>query len=368
MDQRYRKTFDQISLPEDKAQAMRSCLAAQCSQEKSNQEVLPMKKNKPFRRSRIIVAAAVAALLLSLGTAGATGALKSVSEAFAGWLGASPDQTQLLEGMGHSIGVSDTADGLTISVDAIIGDESNYVIVYSITPEEGTTLPLPGYQEEGEDGVFRSYCFYDEDGFPLGGHYTFYDADPSDPSIQFTEEGTFPDGVPKGRTTRNFQNLFFGTSEQLTYDNGDLIAAGPWKLTFSLDYEDSSLLLATDQAIPINGETVMVDSISISPLAVNLKGSLDRIIDWEDDILNSDPFASYDEAPLGRAILNLPISLTMKDGSIIDEFRGDSSGIKDEDGKTCYTRSSRFIEIIPLDTIESVTIGDLTIPLEQASP
>lgn len=31
MDQRYRKTFDQISLPEDKAQAMRSCLAAQCS-------------------------------------------------------------------------------------------------------------------------------------------------------------------------------------------------------------------------------------------------------------------------------------------------------------------------------------------------
>lgn len=365
MDQRYRKTFDQISLPEDKAQAMRSCLAAQCSQEKSNQEVLPMKKNKPFRRSRIIVAAAVAALLLSLGTAGATGALKSVSEAFAGWLGASPDQTQLLEGMGHSIGVSDTADGLTISVDAIIGDESNYVIVYSITPEEGTTLPLPGYQEGEKEDLYLTYRFY-EDGFP-DMCYSFYDADPSDPSIQFTEEGTCSDGVPKGSTTRTFENLYFGTHEQLGHDDTDLIAAGPWKLTFSLDYEDSSLRLATDQAIPLNGETVMVDSISISPLGVTIKGSLDNVIDWKDDVLNSDPFASYEDAPLGRAILNLPISLTMKDGSTMDTFYGDSSSIGDKDGKTCYTRISRFIEITPLDTIESVTIGELTIPLEQAS-
>ena len=364
MDQRYRKTFDQISLPEDKAQAMRSCLAAQCSQEKSNQEVLPMKKNKPFRRSRIIVAAAVAALLLSLGTAGATGALKSVSEAFAGWLGASPDQTQLLEGMGHSIGVSDTADGLTISVDAIIGDESNYVIVYSITPEEGTTLPLPGYQE-GKDDLFLTYSFYDEDGFTQG-NYTFYDADPSDPSIQFTESWPCPAGVPKGPTTRNFQNLCFGDIWSVDEDP-DLIAAGPWKLSFSLDYEDTSLRLATDQAIPLNGETVMVDSISVSPLGVTVKGSLDKVIDWDSDIQNSDPFASYDEAPLGRAILNLPISLTMKDGSTMDTFRGEPSSIKDEDGKTCYTRCCRFIDITPLDTIESVTIGELTIPLEQAS-
>lgn len=51
----------------------------------------------------------------------------------------------------------------------------------------------------------------------------------------------------------------------------------------------------------------------------------------------------------------------------MDTFREEPSSIKDEDGKTCYTRCCRFIDITSLDTIESVTIGELTIPLEQAS-
>lgn len=361
MDQHYRKTFDQITMPEDKAQAMGRRLAARCAQDKPDRKVVSRKKTNSFRRSQTIAVAVVVVLLLSLGTAGATGALKSVGEVFAGLFGASPTQTEILNEMGHPVGVSATADGLTISVDAIIGDQACYAIVYSITPEDGTPLPLPGYQDGTEDR-FLTYAFH-KDGY-ADTSYRFYDADPSDPSIQFIEEQNHPGGVPKGATTRTFESLCFGSFDQIWADNADPIAAGPWKLTFSLDYADSSLVLATDQSIPVKGETATVDTILISPLSVTIQSSFDKVIDWEKDMM-SDPFASYEDAPLGRAIMALPVSLTRKDGSTMDVFKGESSSIMDRDGKTLYTRSCRFIEIIPLDTIESVTIGELTFPVEQ---
>lgn len=369
MDQHYRKTFDQITMPEDKAQAIRSRLAARCSGQTTNEEGIPMRKTKPFRRPQIIAVAVVAVLLLSLGTAGATGALKSVGEVFAGMFGASPTQTKILNEMGHPVGVSATADGLTISVDAIIGDAACYAIVYSITPEDGVSLPLPRLEEieeeEREDPFLThevyTYSFY-KDGMPDGtGIYEFYDADPSDPSIQFVEKASYPEGVSKGTVKRTFENLSYGNASS---EDMDLVAAGPWKLTFSLDYEDNSITLATNQTISVKGETATVDTILISPLSVTIESSFDKVIDWEKD-LDSDPFASYEDAPLGRAIMALPVSLTMKDGSVLDLSGNESSSIGDRGGKTCYTRNCCFPEILPLDTIESVTIGELTIPVEQ---
>lgn len=369
MDQHYRKIFDQITMPEDKAQAMGRRLAVRCAQDKPDRKVVSRKKPNSFRRSQTIAVAVVVVLLLSLGTAGATGALKSVGEVFAGLFGASPTQTEILNEMGHPVGVSATADGLTISVDAIIGDKFNYAIVYSITPEDGVPLPLPRLEEieeeEREDPFLThevyTYSFY-KDGMPDGtGIYEFYDADPSDPSIQFVEKASYSEGVPKGTIKRTFENLSYGNASS---EDMDLVAAGPWKLTFSLDYKDNSITLATNQAISVKGETTTVDSISISPLSVNIESSFDKVISWQGD-MNSDPFASYEEAPLGRAIFALPISVTLKDGSVLDLSGNESSSIGDRGGKTYYTRNCLFPEILPLDTIDSVTIGELTFPVEQ---
>lgn len=365
MDQQYRNLFDQISLPEDRAQAMRGRLAARCARETPDREAFPGKSPKPFRRSRFLAAAAAAALILSLGTAGATGALQSVKDVFAGLFGSSPGQTRILEEMSRSVGASATADGLTITVDAILGDKANCVIVYSITPEEGVALSPPGVWEQEEDGteeLYLTYSFYDEDGLPdlSYGSLEFYDADPSDPSIQFMEKQSYPQGVPKGVTTRTFENLSYGS---IWSGDADLVAAGPWELTFSLDDTDSSLLLAENQAIPLKGETVTADSISISPLFVTIESSFDRVISWRED-MSGDPFASHEEASLGQAILSLPVSLTLKDGTTLDLSGNSASSIGDRDGKTRCTRSCRLPEIIPLDAMESLTIGELTIPVE----
>lgn len=359
MDQRYRKTFDQITLPEDKAQAMGRRLAARCS-DATKQEVIPMKKTRSFRRSRLIAVAVAAVLLLSLGTAGATGALKSVQEAFGGLFGSSPIQRAIVGEMGKAVGASATAGGLTITVDAILGDQSNYAIVFSITPQEGITLPTPGWRDgtQDENDTFLTYAFY-EDGYPSSGRYTFYDADPSDPSIQFIEWETYPGGIPTRTIKKTFDSLVFG---DVWSGEEEQIAAGPWKLTFPLDYEDNSLVLATDQAISVKGETATVDSIVISPLSLTIQSSFQEVIDWEEDMM-SDPFASYEDAPLGRALMAIPVTLTLKDGTTVDAVRGDSGNIQDKGGKTCYTRSIQFIEVIPLDTMESVTIGETVFPI-----
>ncbi len=144
---------------------------------------------------RDLAAAAAAALILSLGTAGATGALQSVKDVFACLFGSSPDQTRILEEMSRSVGASATADG----------------------------LPDLSY-----------------------GSLEFYDADPSDPSIQFMEKQSYPQGVPKGVTTRTFENLSYGS---IWSDDADLVAAGPWELTFPLDAMES--LTIGELTIPV---------------------------------------------------------------------------------------------------------------------
>ena len=347
MDQHYRKTFDQITMPEDKAQAIRSRLAARCSQDKPDQEVTPMKKAKGFPRTRILAVAVAAVLLLSLGTAGAIGIWKPASEFFAGLLGSSPAQTEIIDQIGYPVDACSTADGYTITVDAVIGDAWNCIIFYSVIPEEGQ--PLPMRREEGDHVL--TFWLGGEDGPPL----SLYDADSS--SLRFVEISS--GSIQQGMVTRTFSELSFGKMNE-----GELLAEGPWTLKFNLSFEDTSLTLATNQAISVKGETTTVDSIAISPLSVTIESSFDKVIGWQDD-MNSDPFASYEEAPLGRAIFALPISITLKDGSVLDLSDNESSSIGDRGRKTYYTRNCLFPEILPLDTIESVTIGELTIPVEQ---
>ena len=70
------------------------------------------------RFPRIAAVGVAAALVLSIG-AGATGILKSASEAFAGVFGPTAD-TEIIDRIGRPIGASDTSNGVTVTADAIL--------------------------------------------------------------------------------------------------------------------------------------------------------------------------------------------------------------------------------------------------------
>ncbi|MDO4516780.1 MAG: hypothetical protein Q4C76_06570 [Bacillota bacterium] len=64
MERNYQNLFDQISMPEDRAQALRTRLTSHCSP--IEQEVIPMKETKKLRRPAMALAAALLICALSV--------------------------------------------------------------------------------------------------------------------------------------------------------------------------------------------------------------------------------------------------------------------------------------------------------------
>ena len=62
------------------------------------------------------------------------------------------------------------------------------------------------------------------------------------------------------------------------------------------------------------------------------------------------------------AAMNVPITVTLKDGTTAETV-GNSSSIGDRDGKTVCRNNVRFREIVPLEDIASITVGTVTLPL-----
>ena len=71
------------------------------------------KQTRPARRPvrRIALIAAAAVLVLAVGTAGATGILRSAAEVFSPLFGGAPAQTEIIDKIGYPVGASDTGRG-----------------------------------------------------------------------------------------------------------------------------------------------------------------------------------------------------------------------------------------------------------------
>ena len=344
----YRNAMDRLSFSEEQKQAMKAGLL-----EARQKQTTP---SKGRWGKRILPVAVAAALVLSLGTAGATGALAPAGEFFAHLLGGSSAQQAAADRMSSAVGVSATADGYTITVDGVLGDAFNCLVHYTLSTQDGTPLSVPGWvpaEEGGEEEVYLGYYFQD-----ANGGLELYDEDPNDGTVQFVERISLHEEHPQETITRTFQNLYFGNYWE---DESNVIAQGPWELTFPLTYENTSITLDAGQLLQLKDHGIVLDEVTLSPLSVTAKSSFPTVVDWEEDV-QSDPFADYEDMPDGMAAMNIPITVTLKDGTTAETV-GNSSSIGDRDGKTVCTNNVRFREIIPLDDIASITVGTVTIPL-----
>lgn len=289
-----------------------------------------------FPRRRTLMIAIAAALILAV-TAGAAGILLSPGAVFASLFGSQATQTEIIDQIGHPIGASATADGITITADAIIGDPYHYAIAYTIQRDDGQAIP-EGSQRL--DDFLLPFTFDKAGIFEFSGR--FFDADPSDPSIQYLETVSSDTPFEQGPVTARFENL-----STYSWDSTTLIAQGPWELSFDFSYEDASISLPAGQRFLANGMEATLDAVTLSPLAVTVDYSFDHDVNWSFELDESIPFA-----------------VTLQDGTTVDmPTLGSRSGT--ENGKTLCQKDGTFEEIIPLDTIESVTIGDVTIHVTQ---
>lgn len=302
----------------------------------------------------ILVAACITAVLAV--SAGATGVLKTAVESFSGIFGGSAAQTEVIDKIGRPIGASDTDNGVTISADAIIGDEYNAAIVFTICRDDGTRL----FPEEVNEKSLQLGGFGDVDLNIRGGShgsFWFVDEDPDDDFVQMIRTISADVPLTHGTATAEFSEIRVWDDETGT---STPVLEGHWKFRFDVDYEDSSVTLGGGETFEQDGMTFTVDEVRVSPVAIRVAYTADSEVQWSD--APSGRQSDADTRQMQRYFENVEILLTRTDGTVID-LSGIGGSIKPDHGATVCVKGGVLEEIIPLEELTSISVGGIVYPI-----
>lgn len=369
-----RSTFDALRFtPEEKQAMVEQLLAA-----------APAARQRVSRKKRVhlLLAAVLAAALCA---ACASGTLQAAAQAFGLFLGHQPEQTQLLGDLAQPIGASVSDNGVTLTVDAVIGDANSYAILYTLSRDDGGPL-FPGVDDPAilnlTDLRFdENLTELDpealdetvENGYNLAGFGSWLrssGARPEDNAVHFFELFHYAavNGI-HSPATATFRNLRARTVS-LEQPEQALCLEGNWTVEFSLDCKDTSRDLPTGQVFHDgdgNSITGTIQSFRISPLSLCVKYTF--TFDEEQLLAQASeeprrPGESFAEWLDNRKIDAMPdhVTLTFEDGTQEAAYLGGDLTKRNE-GKAIL--SGPFETILPLDRVKSITIGDLTVEMPQ---
>lgn len=347
----YNSALDELRFSDEAKSRMVDRLMAAAEQPEQ-----PVAIHRVRRFPRIAAVGVAAALVLSIG-AGATGVFKSASDAFAGVFGPTAD-TEIIDQIGHPIGASDTAGGVTVTADAILFDGYNYLISYTLEKEDGSAFDCT---KNPDTGLYDLYWKRSDSTIGRGvdgasGSSYFYDENPSDNAIQYVETMSYNDAVQTGGTVK----ITLHDLQEFSNDGTEsTLVKGTWSLKFKLDAGNSAVELPAGQSIQVGGKTATINKVLLSPIGYNFVYTVDGKAPFENAESGQEPASHRDtwDAFSAKLLIN------KKDGTVID-VPGNGSSMDPHDGKTVCTRQGTFDTILPLDEVASVTIGDTTIPVK----
>ncbi len=341
----YKKEMSELRFTEIQKKALAEAAASAASGK--------AKRRRPVFRTALIAAAM--AVVLVVGTS-AAGILPTPTEVFAPLFGGAVAQTEVIDKIGRPIGASDTDNGITITAEAIMGDQYNAVIVYTLTRDDGERF-LPEGKNLDEthlmiDG-FNGASWVRGD--THGGSW-FVDEDPEDNQIQLVETASSNAVMTKGTANAKFEDLQYWNAET---ESAELLYPGKWKLRFEVDYEDCSVRLGGGETFSQDGLNFTIDEITLSPIAVRVVYTADSAVVWSDAPSGRQ---SPEDAPKMQQFLeNIEILLTKTDGTVID--LSGSGGRVSPDYETGVSHCSKgqvFDAIIPLEDMASLSAGGVT--------
>ncbi len=258
----YQESLNSLHFTEEQKAAI-----ARRAAEAARKQTRPARR--PVRRMALIAAAAV--LVLAVGTAGATGILRSAVEVFSPLFGGAPAQTEIIDKIGYPVGASDTDNGVTITADAVMGDAYNAVIVYTISRDDGTRL-LP---EDITDEMLLVHGNGTDLSILGGSHGSSYFVveDPAASSIQMVETVSADKPINDCTATGVFENIYKWDEE--TGESVPVIE-GKWKVKFEMAYEDSSVTLGNGETFTQGGMTFTIPRGLQGGLHRGQRGGLER--------------------------------------------------------------------------------------------
>lgn len=330
-------------------------------------EVLTMPPRRSGRRRhRWARIAAGLALALVLGGGGtvtvAAGVLPNPADVLSDVFGGAPAQTELLNEVGHPIGASATSNGATVTAEAVVGDRSNYTVVYSIEFDDPSALE--GVEPNGGGTLtYVGDAFLRVDGtMGGGGSARLYDLDPTDNSLQLVQAmgvRTWNDASIVGRTAR-----FSMSRIDVFTEGGEVVtlASGTWNLKFEMNYVDTTVDLPAGQETTWQGASVTIDSVEVSSVGVTVEYTIDR------QIGDLGPSGQMSDEALARqnAVTGLPVIVAFADGTTFDATNANTTAVKKDDGTSAVTKTATFDRIVAAGDIVSVTVGDAEIPVSTA--
>lgn len=302
-------------------------------------------KAKRIGRVCLIAAAAVTCTAVTAAAAGF-----NVGELFRGYFehgtraagsAASLTQSQILvlDKSGKPVGQSVTDNGTTITVKAIMGDKSKAYLLLDVTAPVGSWLKRDDYDFE-EDRI----DFHHQNG--EGSSSTGWDllsqpdANPNDNKKTFLLRISSVGLDLQGRNiSLSLVNLSIPGKEKLSFDP---VIKGTWKFDFTLDYPTASKELTVNRVTHYKGcdnkaYEYIVKRVSLSAFSV---------------------IADLSGKNMTR--LGIPSSITIR-------YRnGTQATLPYPGGAGCSTGCTlvkSFDKPVDIDSISSVTIGDLTVPV-----
>ena len=289
-----------------------------------------IRKPKPQIRRWAAMAACFALIISMALTAEATNG--TVSNLLAPLFGGA--QTEIVDKIGVPIGASTTVNGYTLTADAIIGDQYNVAIVYTLSRDDGEPIPDDTYFHEWKTNIL---------GAASGGGSLCPVRDDEDPNVIHFVESWHRHAPLIGRIV----NVCFSDLAIYNKDEDIMLSEGTWELTFTLRYDDSSEklpvknLYATDE-----GDCYYkVENILLSPVGLHL------------DLILYDPV--FGQAPL----MDFEVSLLLKDGTILTLEGGGGGGMREGDKTMEISYSSMFDIPVPREDIQAIIICDTTYEL-----
>ena len=265
-DKRLKRVFDQVKLSREREEAMLADLLAE------QKEVSGMKQMNS--RRRIPAAAIAAAVLVVVLTGTALAAAFDLPDVLRSWFGQNwedemnePIETEhleLLNRLTRPVGVSDTQNGVTVTVDSVtVGDSALWALLVA----DGLEGPLP---EPGNDGVWEHM------------YHTGMDDTWIEPLVDgIFEVSVMGGGVSYSSTTEDGRlcMIYFWEPQisgnaslldgcRVTFQLNDIgygnqtLAEGSWELDFNLEpAEGSQVLTLHNVQFPAkeDGEPVLVD-------------------------------------------------------------------------------------------------------------
>lgn len=377
----------------------------------ADREFISTKKSS---KQKWVAVASVVVVPLLCATAYQAGFFADVVGIFSPKYGGTPPQIEYIGEVALPNGASTTQNGITITVDAIMGDANNAEIVYTIANADGSPnekFKLPQDSVDEETGYTTTYnwnyeveLYHAESSMILGwylqgGSVNGAFKQEGNGNLQFIQDVSFGT-MPMGETIRvTFTNIGYIAH---VYNGDDYISSdlttlveGAIDLEFVFDYNTSSHVFSGDS---LDNDTfnhyemeVQVKNIAVSPLSarvdfeftelgVNEAGKIENNSDKTSDvriglieITGEENPANLDEHSIGLSefIRSIPLYFTKTDGSTIDlvELSHYGSGIgwnnnTDSENMLLAYVDVVFKEITLLDDIVSITFGEVTTPIE----